>query len=93
MELSDGNFQVGNMELGGTQEKVPILQSSSFSAKGIQREDWMGHMKSFLQEVSRKETFKKEMPWRETRRVTWNRKCQCKGQKGTEVRLIAAGEN
>lgn len=53
----------------------------------------MGHMKGFLQEVSRKESFKKEIPWRETRRVTWNRKCWCKGQKGTEVRLIAAGEN
>lgn len=34
MEHSDGNFQVGNMELGGTQEKVPMLQSIGFMLKG-----------------------------------------------------------
>lgn len=55
--VSDGDFQVGNMELGGAQEKVPMSQSACLSAKGSK--DWVGHMKGSLQGVNWKESFLK----------------------------------
>lgn len=34
VEHSDGDFQVGDMELAGAQEKVPMSQSICLSAEG-----------------------------------------------------------
>lgn len=68
--VSDGDFQVGNMELGGAQEKVPMSQSACLSAKGSK--DWVGHMKGLpARGELERELFKKEMPWRETGKVMW----------------------
>lgn len=57
MEHSDGDILVGNMELGGTPEKVPMSQSICLSAKGLQRGGWVGPMRGL---PGRSEL---EMPW------------------------------
>lgn len=90
MPVSDGDFQVGNMELRGAQEKVPVSQSTCLSAKGST--DWAGRMKGLPErgELER-ELLKRKCHGEKQGRSRGREKC--KSQKGTEDRLVAAWEN
>lgn len=87
--VSNGDFRIGKMELGEAQEKFPMSQSTCFSAKVSK--DWVGHMKGLPARGELERAFKKEMPWREIRKVMWKGNVCANPRKGQRTDLWLLG--